>query len=46
MALDPQALEGERWPRTVSEQALSAGGVGAVDADGGIQAEAAGGLPG
>lgn len=46
VALDPEALEGEGRPGAVAEQALSAGGGGAKDADGSIQAEAAGGLPG
>ena len=45
VALDAQALEGEGRPRAVSEQPL-APGIGAVDADGGVQAEAAAGLPG
>ena len=45
VALDAQALEGEGRPRAVSQQPLSAG-AGAVDPDGGVQAEAATGLPG
>ena len=39
MVLDAQALEGEGRPGAVSEQPLSAGGVGAMDANGGVQAD-------
>lgn len=46
VALDAQALEGEGRAGTVFQEPFSAGAVGAVDADGGVQAEAAGGLPG
>ncbi|HUF31424.1 MAG TPA: hypothetical protein VMM77_12300, partial [Gemmatimonadaceae bacterium] len=46
VALDAQAFEGERRPGAVPQQPFPAGGVGAVDADGGVQAEAATGLPG
>ena len=41
-----EALEGEGWPGTVTDQALDARPVVALDADGGVDAEAAGALPG
>jgi hypothetical protein len=41
-----EALEGEGWPCTVADQALDARTVVALDADGGVDAEAAGALPG
>ena len=41
-----KALEGEGWPGTVADQALDARPVVALDADGGVDAEPAGPLPG
>ena len=41
-----EALEGKGWPGTVADQALDARTVVALDADGGVDAEAAGALPG
>ncbi len=44
--LDAEAVEGEGRPGAVAEESLPAGAVRAVDTDGGVQAEAAGALPG
>jgi hypothetical protein len=41
-----EALEGEGWPGAVTDQALDACTVVALDANGGVDAEAAGALPG
>jgi hypothetical protein len=47
VVLDAQALEGEGWwPGTVSEQPLAPRDIGAMEADGCVEAEAAAGLPG
>jgi hypothetical protein len=45
LALNPQAVEGERGSGAVAQQPLAASAVGAVNADGGVEAEAAGPLP-
>jgi hypothetical protein len=44
--LDAPALELERGACAVAQESLAAGAVVAADADGGVEAEAAGGLPG
>jgi hypothetical protein len=44
--LDAQAGEGEGRAGAVADEPLAAGAVGAVDADGGVDAESAGALPG
>jgi hypothetical protein len=41
-----EALEGEGWPGAVTDQPLDACPVVALDANGGVDAEAAGALPG
>jgi hypothetical protein len=46
LALDTETVEGEGGPGAVAEEPLAAGAVGAVDADGGVDAETAGPLPG
>jgi hypothetical protein len=45
-ALDAQAVEGEGGPGAVADEPLAAGAVGAVDSDGGVDAEPASSLPG
>jgi hypothetical protein len=45
-ALDAHAFEGERRASAISQQPLSSDGVGATDANGRIEAEAAAGLSG
>jgi hypothetical protein len=45
-ALDTQALQREWRPGAVPEQPLAPGCIGAMDADGGVEAEAAAGPPG
>jgi hypothetical protein len=44
--LDTETVEGEGRAGAVADEPLAAGAVGAVDADGGVEAEAAGPLPG
>jgi hypothetical protein len=46
LALDAKAVEGEGRAGAVAEEPLAAGAVGAVDADGGVDAETAGPLLG
>jgi hypothetical protein len=41
-----KSFEGEGWPSTVAQEALDAGTVVTLDADGGVNAEATGALPG
>lgn len=45
VAVDAQAVEGEGRSSAVAEEPFAAGVVGAVDADGRMEAEAAGALP-